>query len=66
MHDALDDHAIKLLLEQGFRLIEDALIEALETFGIEAERQKGYTGVWAADFKLASIGVAVYPVGWPL
>ncbi len=41
------------------RQVEEALIRALATFGIEATRNAGYTGVWtgAATRKIASIGV---------
>ncbi len=39
--------------------MEDALIYALRTFGIEAEKKEGYIGVWLGEEKLAAIGVAV-------
>src|SRR3954463_10932122 len=39
------------------RQVEEALIVALGAFGIEAERNPGYTGVWTAGRKIASIGV---------
>ena len=39
------------------RRIEEALIRALATFGIPAERNAGYTGVWTRRRKIASIGV---------
>ena len=39
------------------RQVEEALIVALGTFGIEAERNTGYTGVWTSGRKIASIGV---------
>ncbi len=39
------------------RQIEEALIRALATFGIAAERNPGYTGVWTQGRKIASIGV---------
>lgn len=41
------------------RAIEEALIEALGRFGIPAERNPGYTGVWTAGRKIASIGIHV-------
>lgn len=41
------------------RAIEEALIEALGRFGISAERNPGYTGVWTAGRKIASIGIHV-------
>jgi lipoyl(octanoyl) transferase len=44
-----------------FRGVEDALIEALSTVGVEAERlpQKGYEGVWVRGAKIAAIGVHI-------
>jgi lipoate-protein ligase B len=39
------------------RQLELALIDALATFGIEAEAPKGLTGVWTEGRKIASIGV---------
>ena len=39
------------------RQIEEALIRSLATFGIAAERNPGYTGVWTKGRKIASIGV---------
>jgi lipoate-protein ligase B len=39
------------------RTLEAALIEALAKFGIPAERNPGFTGVWTRGRKIASIGV---------
>jgi lipoyl(octanoyl) transferase len=53
------------LRERGFtigawlRLIESSLIAALEGVGLQAERLKGFTGVWWRGKKLASVGIAV-------
>lgn len=41
------------------RLLEQALVEALARFGIEAQGSPGYAGVWVGDRKVAAIGVAV-------
>jgi lipoate-protein ligase B len=41
------------------RRIEAALIDTLDTFGLPAERNDGYTGVWTAGRKVASIGIHV-------
>jgi lipoate-protein ligase B len=41
------------------RNIEQALIEALTTFNIDAGRCAGRTGIWAGPQKLASIGFGV-------
>jgi lipoyl(octanoyl) transferase len=44
-----------------FRGVEDALIDALSTVGVEAERlpQKGYEGVWVRGAKIAAIGIHI-------
>ncbi|MEO6331240.1 MAG: lipoyl(octanoyl) transferase LipB [Gemmatimonadaceae bacterium] len=39
------------------RTVEQALIDTLAVLGITAERNTGYTGVWTAGKKIASIGV---------
>ena len=39
------------------RRVEEALIVSLAEFGISAERNSGYTGVWTRGRKIASIGV---------
>ena len=39
------------------RTLEAALIDALAEFGIPAERNPGFTGVWTRGRKIASIGV---------
>jgi lipoate-protein ligase B len=41
------------------RQLEEALIRALGTFGIDAVRNPGLTGVWTRDRKIASIGIHV-------
>jgi lipoyl(octanoyl) transferase len=41
------------------RQLEEALIGALAELGVEATRSSGYTGVWAGDRKIASIGIHV-------
>ncbi len=46
-------------LDAYLRLLEAALIDAVGTFGIDARRRKGLTGVWADAGKIAAIGVAV-------
>lgn len=44
------------------RSLEDVLIRALSAFGLRGERLKGFTGVWCAGKKIASIGIGVR--GW--
>lgn len=39
------------------RQVEEALIRALAGYGIEGERNTGFTGVWTGGRKIASIGV---------
>jgi lipoyl(octanoyl) transferase len=41
------------------RAIEQAIVETLATFGIEAGRVDGLTGVWAGGAKIAAIGVHI-------
>ena len=41
------------------RQIEEALIVTLRRFDIPGERREGYTGVWTAGRKIASIGIHV-------
>lgn len=41
------------------RQLEETLIQALATMGIQAGRQAGYTGVWVGEEKVAAIGVKV-------
>ena len=55
----LDLQALKPDLHWYLRQLEEALIGALATFGIEAGRNTGYTGVWTAGRKIASIGIHV-------
>ncbi len=49
-------------LHHYLRLLEEVIIAALGDVGITAHRQKGMTGVWVEDDKIASIGVAIR--GW--
>src|SRR5437899_7600518 len=41
------------------RALEQALMDALAGFGIEAGRLQGATGVWTAEGKIAAIGVHI-------
>lgn len=41
------------------RQLEEVLIRALDSLGIEAERNPGKTGVWTRGRKIASIGIHV-------
>jgi lipoyl(octanoyl) transferase len=44
-----------------FHAVEQVLIDALESFGIRAERipQRGFEGVWVDDAKIAAIGIHI-------
>ncbi len=46
-------------LHRFLREIEQALLDALEGWGIAARRVTGRTGIWVGEEKIASIGVAV-------
>jgi lipoyl(octanoyl) transferase len=55
----IDLSGYKQDLHWYLRTLEQALINALATLGIPAERNPGYTGVWTRGRKIASIGVHV-------
>jgi len=46
-------------LHKFLRDLEQAMIDALRAFGVEAHREAGYTGVWVGDAKIAAIGIKV-------
>lgn len=46
-------------LHRYLRFLEGFLIGLLATFGLEARRRDGLTGVWVEERKIASIGVGV-------
>ena len=50
-------------LHRYLRDLEEVLIRALATWGVEAYRAEGLTGVWTAGGKVAAIGVRVSS-GW--
>lgn len=50
-------------LHRYLRDLEEVLIRALATWGVEAYRAQGLTGVWTAGGKVAAIGVRVSS-GW--
>jgi len=41
------------------RKLEEVVIDLLKYFGIVANRQNGYTGVWVKEKKIASVGIGV-------
>lgn len=50
-------------LHAYLRDLETVLIRALATFGIDAGREEGLTGVWVPEGKVAAIGIRVSS-GW--
>jgi lipoyl(octanoyl) transferase len=53
----LIDHALSV---GGYvRALEDAVIRALSTFGVEARREQGAVGIWVGDAKICAIGVRI-------
>ena len=46
-------------LHRYLRDLEEALVEVLAGFGVQAGRREGLTGVWVGPRKIASIGVGV-------
>ncbi len=46
-------------LRRYLRDLEEVLIRALRSFGVEGRRVDGLTGVWVGEEKVAAIGVAV-------
>ena len=46
-------------IHRYLRSLEEVIIRALATYGIMAEREKGMTGVWVSNEKIAAIGVKV-------
>ncbi len=48
-----------LKVRSYLRFVEETLIEALRSLGLQAEIIKGFTGVWCENKKIASIGIAV-------
>jgi lipoyl(octanoyl) transferase len=57
----LSQHGGDLL--RYLRLLEEALIVALASYGIAAGRIAGMTGVWVGDAKIAAIGVKLSASG---
>jgi lipoyl(octanoyl) transferase len=53
----VDLHPDRRDVGRFLRDLEEALIRTLRTYGIEAGRSAGSTGVWVGDAKIAAIGV---------
>lgn len=46
-------------IDRYLRALEDVLIAVARRFGLTARRQRGFTGVWLGNAKLAAIGVGI-------
>jgi lipoyl(octanoyl) transferase len=46
-------------VDRYLRALEDVLIAVAARFGVAARRQRGWTGVWVGNAKLAAIGVGI-------
>ena len=46
-------------LHAYLRLLEQVIVNALQTFGLTSARREGKTGIWLGQRKIAAIGVAV-------
>lgn len=46
-------------VQEYLRMLEGALVEVLEQFGVSGTGSPGYAGVWVGDNKVVAIGVAV-------
>jgi lipoyl(octanoyl) transferase len=53
----LRDRGLKIV--RYIRLLEEVVIRVAADYELEAGRQRGYTGVWVGDEKLAAIGTKV-------
>jgi lipoyl(octanoyl) transferase len=52
-------HAHGLNLGRYMRLLEQVVMDTVETLGIAAHRTDGCTGVWIGDRKIAALGVRI-------
>ena len=50
---------LKLSITEYIRQLEQIGIELLDNLGIQAERKKGFPGLWVGPEKIASVGVRV-------
>lgn len=55
----LDLRAYREDVVQFMRALEETIIRTLEEFGVQADRMRGYPGVWIGGEKIAAVGVAV-------
>lgn len=55
----IDLRGVQCSLVSFLRKLEEVLVGSLNDFGIDAHSEKGKTGVWVKDAKIASIGIHV-------
>ena len=53
----IDLHDYKMSVSWYMRMLENVVIDCLQSYGIESERKEGLTGVWVGDDKICAMGV---------
>ena len=53
----IDLHDYKMSVSWYMRLLENVVINCLQSFGIDSGRKEGLTGVWVDDDKICAMGV---------
>jgi len=59
LYPVMDLRCLRQDIHWFLRQLESVIIRSLSAFGIQAQRQAGATGVWVAQKKIASIGIAI-------
>lgn len=59
MYPIINLKKLNLGVNEYIRQLEDIGIELLDSLGVDADRKKGYPGLWVGEQKIASIGVRV-------
>ena len=53
----IDLHGYKMSVSWYMRMLENVVIDCLQSYGIESGRKEGFTGVWVGDDKICAMGV---------
>ena len=53
----IDLHDYKMSVSWYMRMLENVVIDCLQSYGIESGRKEGLTGVWVGDDKICAMGV---------
>ena len=53
----IDLHDYKMSVSWYMRMLENVVIDCLQSYGIESGRKEGLTGVWVGDDKICALGV---------